>query len=400
VLRVLVVAPTPFFGDRGCHVRIYEEVRALTARGVDCEIVTYPAGTDPAGLTVRRAPRVPGVGVRAVGPGYTRPILDATLLATSLSTARRFGPDVIHAHLHEGIAVGTILRKRLRIPLVADLQGSLVGELADHGFLSNGSLSAALVGRVERWLVRRPDVVLASSKAAMRLLESQGVAPQRLVWFPDGADVRQFRPEPVDHALEAKLGITGKRTIVFLGLLTAYQGVDLLIDAASDIVRQVPSAHILLMGYPDEDRYRAMVAARGLQSSVTVPGRIPYAEAARYLSLGMVAVSPKLSATEANGKLLNYMACGLATVATDTPVNRELLGEAGVYVPINDAPALAGAVSALLVDDARRARLGRALRQRAEAKFSWPALADRLVGVYEAAQGQTPGFSDLTNPVS
>jgi glycosyltransferase involved in cell wall biosynthesis len=400
VLRVLVVAPTPFFGDRGCHVRIYEEVRALAARGVECEIVTYPMGNDPAGLTVRRAPRVPGIGVRAVGPGYTRPIVDATLLATSLSTARRFRPDVIHAHLHEGIAIGTILRRRVGAPLVADLQGSLVGELADHGFLSNGSMSAALVGRVERWLVRQPDVLLASSNAALRLLESQGVAPRRLVWFPDGADVTQFHPQPVDRALVARFGITGKRTVVFLGLLTPYQGVDLLIDAVPDVVRQVPSAHLLLMGYPDEDRYRAMVAARGLGSSVTLPGRIPYEDAARYLSLGMVAVSPKLSTTEANGKLLNYMACGLATVATDTPVNRELLGEDGVFVPINDAPALAAAMSALLVDDARRARLGHALRRRAETEFSWSALADRLVGVYEAVQGRIPGFLDTRNPVS
>jgi glycosyltransferase involved in cell wall biosynthesis len=168
----------------------------------------------------------------------------------------------------------------------------------------------------------------------------------------------------------------------------------LLIDAVPDVVRQVPSAHFLLMGYPDEDRYRAMVALRGLASSVTVPGRIPYEDAARYLSLGMVAVSPKLSTTEANGKLLNYMACGLATVATDTPVNRELLGEAGVYVPINDAPALAGAVSALLVDDARRARLGHALRQRAETAFSWPALADRLLVIYDRARvAQSPDIA-------
>ncbi len=133
-----------------------------------------------------------------------------------------------------------------------------------------------------------------------------------------------------------------------------------------------------------------MVERRGLQSFVTVPGRIPYSDAARYLSLGMVAVSPKLSATEANGKLLNYMACGLATVASDTPVNRELLGDAGVYVPVNDAPALAQALSGLLTDDDRRARLGQALRQRAEAEFSWPALADRLIGIYE--RGDETGF--------
>jgi glycosyltransferase involved in cell wall biosynthesis len=386
VLRVLVVAPTPFFGDRGCHVRIYEEVRALAAHGVECEIVTYPVGQDPAGLTVRRAPKLPGIGVRAVGPGYTRPVVDAALLATALTTARRFSPHLIHAHLHEGIAIGAVLRRRLRIPLVADLQGSLVGELVDHGFLADGSLSASVVGRIERWLVRQPDAILASSSSALRLLESQGADPRRLVWFPDGADLRQFHPMPIDRALEASLGLTGKRTVVFLGLLTPYQGVDLLIDAVPEVVRQHPDAHFLIMGYPDEEKYRTLVASRALQAHVTLPGRIPYEDAARYLALGAVAVSPKLSTTEANGKLLNYMACGLPIVASDTPVNREILGDFGVYVPVNDAASLSRALAALLNDAGRRAQLGEALRKRADAEFSWPALAGRLTEIYESVR--------------
>ena len=209
-------------------MRIYEEVRALAGRGVVSEIVTYPIGADPPGLTVRRAPRLPGVRVRAVGPGYTRPLVDATLLATALSTAKRFKPDLIHAHLHEGIAIGAVLRRRLALPLVADLQGSLVGELVDHGFLSTGSMSASVVARAERWLVRQPDAILASSTSALELLRSQGADPRRLVWFPDGVDLKAFRPLPIDRALEASFGLSGKRTVVFLGLLTSYQGVDLL----------------------------------------------------------------------------------------------------------------------------------------------------------------------------
>jgi glycosyltransferase involved in cell wall biosynthesis len=385
VTRVLVIAPTPFFGDRGCHVRIYEEARALAARGVATEIVTYPVGDDPAGMTVRRAPRLPGVRIQSVGPGYTRPLVDATLVRTALGAARRFRPHIVHAHLHEGIAIGVVVRRRLRVPLVADLQGSLVGELVDPGFLTTGTIGARLVGRVERWLVRQPDVLVASSTAALDLLRSQGADPARLAWLPDGADLETFHPMPMDRTLETTLGLMGKKTVVFLGLLTTYQGVDMLLDAVPDVVRAVPEAHFLVMGYPNEDKYRTFVEARGLRSAVTLTGRIPYGEASRYLALGLVAVSPKQSPTEANGKLLNYMACGLPTVATDTPVNRELLGEAGVYVPLQDSRALAAAIVSLLQDPARRARLGADLRQRVEESFTWPVLADRLLDIYADA---------------
>jgi glycosyltransferase involved in cell wall biosynthesis len=144
------------------------------------------------------------------------------------------------------------------------------------------------------------------------------------------------------------------------------------------------------MGYPNDDRYRRVVAERGLQASVTVTGRIDYREAPRYLALGDVAVSPKRSATEANGKLLNYMATGLPTIAYDGPVAREILGDAGVLVPLGDVSALASGCAALLADAGERKRRGEALRERAVAEFGWPALGGRLVEVYRACLDERP----------
>jgi glycosyltransferase involved in cell wall biosynthesis len=383
VARVLVVAPTPFFGDRGCHVRILEEVRALAALGVTCEIATYADGCDVAGIRLHRAARIPGVGARDLGPSYGRPILDAALAGTAWRAMRRFRPQVLHAHLHEGILIGALLRQASGVPLVADLQGSLTAELIDHRFLAEAGTAAAATRTLERWLVRRPDAILVSSAAGVAPLGAAGVSPDRIHSLPDGVDLTRFRPAPPDPALASQLGVAGKRVVVFLGVLTEYQGVDVLIDAVAGVVRVVPDAHFLVMGYPNEEKYRALVRSRGLEGAVTLTGRVPYDQASRYLTLGSVAVSAKRSLTEANGKLLNYMACGLPTVATDTTVNRELLGEAGVYVPIGDAARLAAAIAELLRAPERRAALGRALRARAETQFSWPALAARLAGVYE-----------------
>jgi glycosyltransferase involved in cell wall biosynthesis len=380
---VLVVAPTPFFGDRGCHVRILEETRALAERGVTSEVVTYPSGRDVPGLTIHRAARVPGVTINDVGPSYGRVALDVSLVAASVTAAKRFRPDLVHAHLHEGIAVGAVLRRRFGIPLVADLQGSLTAELIDHQFLSERGPLTALVRRLERWLVRQPDVVLVSARNGLPLLASLGAAADRLEWLPDGADLERFHPSLPDPALRAQLGLDDKPVVVFLGLLTPYQGVDLLIDAIPQVLRRVPRAHFLIMGYPNDDQYRQRVQALGLASAVTLTGRIPYAEAVRYLTLGDVAVSPKQSTTEANGKLLNYMACGLPTVATDTPVNRDLLGDTGVYAPVGDAATLAERLADLLEDPARRALLARAVRHRAETEFAWSVLADRLSEIYD-----------------
>jgi glycosyltransferase involved in cell wall biosynthesis len=309
-------------------------------------------------------------------------LLDLSLMATTLRAVRQFKPQIIHAHLHEGILIGTMVQRIAGTPLVADLQGSLKAELVDHQFLGDEGFAARAVARLERWLVHQPDAVLVSSTAGRSGLIEQGVEPSRIASLPDGVDLQHFHPLPPDEPLRDRLGLRGKDVIVFLGVLTPYQGVDALIDAIPEVVRAVPDAHFLIMGYPDEDRYRARVAARGLLPWTSLPGRVPYQDAARWLSLGTVAISAKQSRTESNGKLLNYMGCGLPVVATDTAVNRELLGDDGVYAPVGDTGALAERLIGLLRAPERRRALGAALRTRVETEFGWPMLTGRLIDIY------------------
>ncbi len=388
-LRVLVVAPTPFFGDRGCHVRIYEEVRGLTARGVDVRVVTYPTGRDLDGLAITRGRSWFGIEAGPLGPTWGRGLLDLSLLAACRRVARDFRPHLVHGHLHEGIAIGTVLRACHRLPLVADLQGSLTEELADHRFIPERGVLRELASFSERWLLRRPDRIVTSSSHGAALLRQQGVDASRIVALPDGVDVGVFRPCPPDVELSRQLRLEHRRVVVFLGVLTDYQGVDLLLEAVPAVVRRRPDAHFLVMGYPNEQHYRQLARSRGIEAAVTFTGRVPYEQAPRWLNLGDVAVSPKRSLTEANGKLLNYMACGLPVVATDTPVNRELLGDAGVFTTVGDAAALAGRLGDMLSNPEDARVRGVALRIRAEEEFAWPVLIRRLEALYRSVQPST-----------
>jgi glycosyltransferase involved in cell wall biosynthesis len=236
---------------------------------------------------------------------------------------------------------------------------------------------------LDRWVLRRPARLLPSSENfARELVEVQGVAPRRVVLLPDGIDPDFLRPGPAPDELRERLGLVGKRVVVYLGVLTEYQGIDDLVAAWPSVMGAVPDAHLLLMGHPNVEAYRARVVERGLAASVTLTGRIDYQESPRYLALGEVAVSAKHVSTEANGKLLNYMAMGLPSVAYDGPVSRELLGEAGVYAPMRDVRALGAAIAGLLRDSQAQKLRGQALRERAVARFGWPALGRRLVDVY------------------
>jgi glycosyltransferase involved in cell wall biosynthesis len=186
------------------------------------------------------------------------------------------------------------------------------------------------------------------------------------------------------------LGIPSDRKIVvYLGLLAEYQGSDALLRAAKLLLQQRDDVHFLIMGFPAVAHYQGMARQLGIEGHVTFTGKIPYPNARDFLAVGDVAVAPKLSATEGYGKILNYMAMGLPTVAFDTPVSREYLGDLGFYAEPGDPESLAKALLLGLSDSADSQR-GAQLRQVAASTYSWDKATRMILEVYRAACSHEP----------
>ena len=377
-----MLAPTPFFADRGCHVRIYEEARALKKLGNSVEIVTYHIGRDLPGITSQRIAAIPWYAKLEAGPSWHKPYLDILLFFKALSVARRFKPDLIHAHLHEGAFIGIFLKKILRIPLLFDCQGSLTGEIVDHGFVGKGSFAAAIFGWLESFINKSVDTIITSSTpAADELVKSWGL-PKRLVTaVTDGVNTDEFFAFDKAAAREMLHLPEHLPVAVFLGLFNRYQGIDLLLEVVSLLKERGSRIHFLLMGFPD-DKYRRLALAAGIDDMITFTGKVDYAQAPQYLSAADVALSPKISLSEANGKLFNYMACGLPSLVFETPVNREILGDAGTYARFADSVDFADRLEALLADAGRCAELGRRSREKAVTDHSWDARGEVLLHLY------------------
>ena len=389
--RILKIAPTSFFADYGCHVRIYEETRVLQKLGHQVVICTYHTGRDLEGVEIRRALNTPWAQRVRVGSNLHKLYHDALLALKSAEVAVRWRPTVIHAHLHEGALIGFPLGRLLGAPLVFDFQGSLTSEMLDHGFISRDSLFFHPLRRLEGLIDGCPNRIITSSRNASEvLIRDFSRPPSQVATLPDSVDTDLFRPRREQPEAEAalrlrrRLGIPDERClVVYLGLLAGYQGTGLLLEAAAQLTSTGVPVHFLIMGFPGEDSYRTQAEAMGLGDQATFTGRIPYEDAPLYLSAGDIAVSPKISETEGNGKLLNYMACGLPTVAFNTPVAREILGDLGCYAETGDATDLARALRLLAEDPEQRDTLSRALRARAVSCYSWDSAGRQLLGIYD-----------------
>ncbi len=387
--RILMIAPTSFFLDYGCHVRILEEARALQAQGQQVRIVTYYLGRDWPGLDIVRSMPTPWHADYEVGSSRHKIVFDVLLSWRALVETLRWRPHLIHGHLHEGALIGWVLSRLAHVPLVFDFQGSLTAEMLDHGFIKPDTTGHYWWRRLEARIVEMPDAILTSSSHTVDLLAEGFNRSNGIYALPDTVDLDFFNPQvlgPAERAAQrADLGIPADRCVIaYLGLLADYQGIPHLLQAVAALRRRAAPVTLLLMGFPGVESYRRMARKLGLgRADVIFTGKVPYEESPAHLALGDIAVAPKISKTEGNGKILNYMGMALPVIAYETAISREYLGPLGHYAtPIGDVDALADALDATVRCWRAGETRGPALRKRAARHFSWRRTGTDLMQIY------------------
>jgi glycosyltransferase involved in cell wall biosynthesis len=387
-----MIAPTPFFADRGCHVQIYEEIKALQRENVEVVLCTYGMGRDVPGVEIVRCLNLPWYRKLSAGPSLTKILLLPFLTVTVIRTILRFKPDIIHAHLHEGAFIARFCRIFFKNPkYLFDMQGSLTGELLQHGFIRKGGLRHKFFSFLERkisgWFF-----VITQSESMMKELASLGVPIERRRNVHDGVDTDVFYPREFPAALAGRLGIDRtKPRVLYMGLLESYQGADLMFQAFRIVAAQIPQTQFIVIGYPNIEKYKTLCDQYGIAALVKFLGRVDYALLPEYLALSQIALAPKIAVTEGDGKIYNYMAMGMATVAFDRSVSREILDDCGFYAHKEDAEALSEKITEAIKTPDLCRRMGEKARQRAVAHLSWAAVGRRIHRVYRQLLGRSSG---------
>ena len=205
------------------------------------------------------------------------------------------------------------------------------------------------------------------------------VAAQSMVKIAPGIDTDHFSPQDA-RELRNELGLSEKKVIVSVGRLVHRKGQDVLIEAMPAIIKDVPNAHLLMIG---EGPYRGYlenrVKALGIQESVTFIGRIHYVDLPRYLCAGDLFVMPsrsRLAGLEVEGLGIVYLeasACGLPVIAGDSggAPDAVLEGQTGLVVDGTQKSEVASAVVELLLDPERSHAMGIRGRQWIIQEWRW-----------------------------
>ena len=390
--KILVVAPTPFFADRGTHIRILEEALALEKKGHQITIATYHIGKDVAGeietkIDVRRIRKwLFWYKKLEAGPDWQKIILDLMLIRKTFYLARTERPDVIHGHLHEGALIGWIVQKALfwrKIKLVVDFHGSLTKEMVSHSYLSGGLLKA-FFKRIEWKIDNLGDFALTSSWENTQEI-AQYRHDQKVETVLDGVNLAYYEKMPTKEILQKEFEFPAeKKIVIYTGALIMNKGIDFLLKAIPLVLAQNQKVFFVIAGFPAEGVSR-FVKEQKLEEFVRVVSPLNYFQLPRLLSASDIGVDPKDSSTsQASGKILQYMAAGLPVVCFDRTNNREYLAEGGIYAKNVSVESFAQALLEALNDENVLAQKSVVVRKRA-ADFSWDRSAEKIEKIYHSS---------------
>lgn len=387
-MKILVVAPTPFFSDRGTHIRILEEALALEKLGHEITIATYHIGKDidrriDTKIDVRRIRRLLFWYKKLeAGPDWQKIILDIMLIRKTFYLARTKKPDIIHGHLHEGVLIGWIVQKLLfwqKIKLVADFHSSLTGDMLSHGYLKRGLKSIFSV--IENTINKMGDFAIASSWEYAEVVR-RSRPDGKVETILDGINLDEFKSSKNKEEIRKEWEMPEDKIIVgYTGGLVGNKGIENMFKAIKTVSEKRNNIYFLVGGFPAEHAQKYIDDLK-IKNSVRLIVPLDYFRLPEFLSMCDMAIDPKGTDTgQASGKMLNYMAAGLPVICFDKRNNRQYLGEGGCYASEQSATGISDKILELADDSQERAEKGRVNRENS-LKFGWDKPAGRLSEIY------------------
>jgi glycosyltransferase involved in cell wall biosynthesis len=381
--RVLVVAPQPFYQDRGTPIAVRQVLEGLSQLGYSTDLLTYPVGADfrVPGLNIVRASNPFRIRTVPVGFSIRKILLDITLTIELHKRLQKGAYTCIHA-VEEVAFPAVLLGRRYKLPVIYDMQSSLPEQLVTRRGFRN-PLIRHLLDRLEAWLLNRADFVVSSAGLADRVKQ---VSTQ--------INIREWRypsvvvpPDSCDgERLRRRLDIpAGAPVVLYGGTFESYQGLSELIQAIPLVRAQIPRATFVLLGAENGTgaAVRAQSAALLQTGAVRILDRQPRHEIPPYLGLADVLVSPRSHGGNLPLKVFDYLAAGRPIVATDIPTHRSVLNDQLAVLVQPTSRGLANGIVSLLKDPLRAARLGRAGRQYAEQHLGWSTFVSGLADLYQ-----------------
>jgi glycosyltransferase involved in cell wall biosynthesis len=382
--RVLVLAPQPFFEERGTPIAVRMLLEALAEPGrLEFDLITYSQGSNvtiPGVTHLRTAPLPAGIFIRP-GLSLTKLVADVLLLFRVLGvlwSKPRGHYKFIHA-VEEAAFIALLAKCFFGIPYIYDMDSSLADQVVEK-VPALGVLSPVL-----RWseaiAVRNARCVIGVCDSLVERAKNCGARWSELL-----TDVSLLGPADPALNLRAELGLPAEAKIaLYVGNLERYQGLDLLLEAWGEIENGFSDWHLVLIGGATDNvrrEYAEKVARLGA-ARVTFAGPRPVNNLSSYLACADLLVSPRIKGNNTPMKIYSYLHAGRAIVATRLTTHTQVLDDS--VAVLGKVEEFSATLARAMSDHELRLQVARNAQARAIQRYTLEVFRVRVRTIYGKA---------------
>lgn len=398
----------------GAQTRLFSFANELKRLGHDVEVVTafpnYPKGKFFEGYKVRLYGREIQDGIiihrvwlyPAVGGGLKRMLNYGSFTVTCL-----YG--LLHAKKPDYIFVESpplflsfpayLARLFWGAPFIFNVADLWPDCIVDGGFMKEGMLVRVLFA-IEKWSYRRASYVNSVTDWISQVLKDKKQVPaSKLLFLPNGADTSRFRPRPADEELQNKLGLTGKKIVLWAGTLGYAHGLEHVLQAAK-LLESHPEIHFLFVGDGSARRDLEGTAKDLTLRNVTFLDPVSLDEIPAYYSIASAGLASLIDIPVYEGarpsKVFPVLASAKPLIFAGTGEGARIVEAAngGIVTAPGNSKALADAVLELAQDPDLAERLGNNGKQYVEANLQWNRLVSNWLDQLERRATPTQMIRD------
>ncbi|MGH8298561.1 MAG: glycosyltransferase, partial [Steroidobacteraceae bacterium] len=366
-MRILLVAPQPFYQERGTPIAVRMLAEVLCGQGHAVDLLTYHEGADLniEGLRILRTPALPGLRHIPIGISWKKLVCDLLISGRLFRLALSHRYDVIHA-VEEAVFPAILLRSSAHARVVYDMDSMLGESLVSKWRLLRPA--ERVFRAMERAVIRRADAVFAVCNDLARHVTVD--APGVPVFLIEDVALPSQQHCGGAEPLRELLDIEGELAL-YVGNLQRYQGLEQVVRAMALLPQERNITLVLIGGTPEDiARIRSLIHKLHLEERVFVLGPRPLAQLADFLAQADVLISPRLLGSNTPMKVYSYMNSGTAILATRIASHTQVLDDDCALLVEPNPQAIAQGLATLATDAGLRARLGAAAHRRAAERYS------------------------------
>ena len=381
-----MLAPHPFYTERGSPIAVDLLLRVLSERGDEIHVLTYHEGQERnyKGVTIHRIHPWPRVTNVRPGPSWKKIICDLYLFYRFLALISKYDYDLVHA-VEESSFMAWIVYSIKRVPFLCDVDSSMTGQIVEK-IKAPKLLKLTVITNVLRYVeslpIRFAEGVITMCDALADDLKHYH--PKRMLVLKDISllDHEISSAQPIEKKEDLKL--LGP-VVMYIGNLESYQGIDLLLECfALAVPLYKGHMNLVIIGGSNDHikTYQKKAEQLGVGTLVHFYGPQPLEYLDYYMSRADVLVSPRVQGVNTSMKIYSYLDSGVAVLATDLPTHTQLIDENIAMLAPPDARAWATALTRLLRDSELRKQLAVNAKEFIGREHSFAVFRQKLVSFF------------------